>query len=376
MVQFVKTHFPERQGTPPFRASRVVLLVRNPFDAIESFFNLMMTGKHTASLEPEVRAKTTKYFEEYVLKEIRVWRVFHEFWMNQDIPLLLIRYEDLIRKPDKVMERVLAFVLEVKRMGTFFNERIQRCISDHEEIERMGSYKPRSGGIGKSLAKYSPELFAKLKADEALTKVMKHLGYEWLIDQPAEEWQNLGFLEDYAVEYLPSWQGTEQKKVVVLNRGNLARGRNEVTPWQKIKMELGITGEGKKCDCEQCKARAKKHEQVGDGVKEAADTGTGERGEQQAANAEAGEGGEKAEAGEPAEKAEAGDSGTQECKVEAGESAEKAEAGESVEKAEAGDSPKQEVKAESGVQCVEAKAEKSVEPAVDEGDFGYAAEQG
>jgi hypothetical protein len=114
-VQFVKTHFPERQGNPQFRASRVVLLVRNPFDAIESYFNLMMTGKHTDTITPEIREKTVKYWEEYVLKEIKVWKLFHTWWLDQDVPLLLIRYEDLVRWPDKVMGRVLQFVLEVKR---------------------------------------------------------------------------------------------------------------------------------------------------------------------------------------------------------------------------------------------------------------------
>lgn len=113
MVQFVKTHFPERQGSPAFRASRVVLLVRNPFDAIESFFNLMMTGTHTTTITPEVREKSKKYWEEYVLKEVRVWKTFHKFWFNQDVPKLLIRYEDIIRDPELVMKRVIPFVLDV-----------------------------------------------------------------------------------------------------------------------------------------------------------------------------------------------------------------------------------------------------------------------
>ncbi len=116
MVQFVKTHYPERQGTPPFAASRVVLLVRNPFDAIESFFNLMMTGTHTTTITPEVREKTKKVWEEYVMKEIRVWIDFHDWWMSRDIPLLVIRYEDIVRDPAKVMSRVIPFVLEVKRL--------------------------------------------------------------------------------------------------------------------------------------------------------------------------------------------------------------------------------------------------------------------
>ena len=236
MVQFVKTHFPERQGSPAFRASRVVLLVRNPFDALESFFNLMMTGTHTNSLSDEVREKTKKIFEEYVMKEIRVWKVFHEFWLNQDIPILLIRYEDIVRDPTKVMKRVIQFTLEIKRMDTFFSERIERCCDEQAEIERMGSYKPRSGGIGKSVisGKYSPELLAKLKNDQELKTIMGHLGYKDLFTKPPEEWASMKPLQDHAIEYLPSWHETGNQKVVILNRGNLARTKNEITPWQKV----------------------------------------------------------------------------------------------------------------------------------------------
>jgi len=252
----VKTHFPERQGAAPFRAARVVLLVRNPFDAMESYFNLMMTGSHTSSVSPEVRKKTAKIFEAYVLREIRVWKVFHQFWMRQDVPILLIRYEDLIRQPDKVMGRVLQFVLEIKAMGTFFSERIDRCISEQQAIERMGSYKPRSGGIGKSLAKYSPELLKTLFEDKDLRSVMGHLGYKDLLTKPVEEWSNLTPLKNYATEYLPSWHRTGNQKVVLLNKGGLARTKNEVTHWQNIKNQLGIVDEN--CDCESCRAKKAK----------------------------------------------------------------------------------------------------------------------
>jgi len=250
MVQFVKTHFPERQGAAPFRACMSVVLVRNPFDAMESYFNLMMTGTHTATVTDEVRKKTTKVFEEYVLREIRVWIGFHNFWMNQDIPILLVRYEDLIRKPDKVMARVLQFVLEIQHMGTFFTERIDRCIKEQAEIESMGSYKPRSGGIGKSLAKYSPELFQKLKSNKQLRQMMGHLGYTELLEKPAEEWSSLKSLTDYGTEYLPTWHQTQNKKVVLLNRGNLARTKDEQTNWMQIKNSLGIFE--KDCNCAKC----------------------------------------------------------------------------------------------------------------------------
>ncbi|KAL3788698.1 hypothetical protein ACHAW5_010561 [Stephanodiscus triporus] len=265
-VQFVKTHFPERQGNPQFRASRVVLLVRNPFDAIESYFNLMMTGKHTDSITPEIRAKAAKYWEEYVLKEIRVWKLFHKWWLEQDVPLLLIRYEDLVRWPDKVMGRVLKFVLEVKRMDTFFDERISRCISDQQRIERMGSYKPRSGGIGKSLSKFSPELLSKLKSDNELRQVMNHLEYTELLEKPPEEWHTLTALSNFAHEYTISWEGsTTVKKVVFVNNPQrLVRTNAEFTPWHQIKNDLGVRDDD--CDCAKCRAKKELKKADGDNV--------------------------------------------------------------------------------------------------------------
>ncbi len=155
-VQFVKTHFPERRGAPAFGVSRAVLLVRNPYDAMESYFNLMTTNTHTTSLTDEERVKAAEAFAEMAKKEILVWRDFHEYWLKQDIPLLVIRYEDLIRYTDKVIAKVIRFVLEINDMK-FFESRIDRCIRE-EQIEKLGSYKPRSGGIGKSLSKYPPEL--------------------------------------------------------------------------------------------------------------------------------------------------------------------------------------------------------------------------
>ena len=160
-VQFVKTHFPERLGTPPFKVDRAVLLVRNPYDAMESYFNLMTTNTHTTSLTEAQRAKAATAFAGMAKKEILVWRDFHEYWLQQRIPLMVIRYEDLIRYTDKVMHRVIQFVLEIKQMGSFWDYRLDHCIRE-EQIEKLGSYKPRSGGIGKALSKYPPELLQEI----------------------------------------------------------------------------------------------------------------------------------------------------------------------------------------------------------------------
>ncbi len=118
----------------------------------------------------------------------------------------------------------------------------------------MGSYKPRSGGIGKSLSKYSPELFAKLKADSELRKVMGYLEYTELLEKPPDQWDSLKPLDDYAHEHAASWEGsTTLRKVVLCNDpGRLVRTKNENTPWQQIKKDLGLLGDD--CNCAKCTA--------------------------------------------------------------------------------------------------------------------------
>lgn len=45
-VRVVKTHYPERMGYREFEGNKAILLVRNPFDAIDSYFNMALTNTH------------------------------------------------------------------------------------------------------------------------------------------------------------------------------------------------------------------------------------------------------------------------------------------------------------------------------------------
>ncbi len=53
-VWVVKSHYPERLGYIRVPVSRVVLVVRNPFDSIESYFHMGMTNTHDKMLSEEV----------------------------------------------------------------------------------------------------------------------------------------------------------------------------------------------------------------------------------------------------------------------------------------------------------------------------------
>jgi len=229
-VQFVKTHYPERMGAPAFPVSRAVLLVRNPYDAMDSYFNLMSTNTHTTSVTKEDRKKHAKIFADMARKEVLVWRDFHEFWLKQKIPLLVVRYEDLIRWTTKVIGKVVKFVLEVNSM-TFFEDRIQRAIGE-DQIEKLGPYKVRSGGIGKSLTKgnYSAQLLHQI--NYGIMDTMEKFGYkEMLIPKPSE-WR-LEPLDQLGV-FIP---GTTDDTMIINHKG-LVRGPKRQTNWQQVKQQM------------------------------------------------------------------------------------------------------------------------------------------
>ena len=80
--------------------------------------------------------------------------------IDQKIPLLLVRCEDLTCYSEAVMIEALKFTLVIKTID-FADWLVQSCIVD-EDITKLGSYKPRYRGIGKSVSKYSPELSHKI----------------------------------------------------------------------------------------------------------------------------------------------------------------------------------------------------------------------
>jgi hypothetical protein len=68
-VWVIKTHFPERNGYVSFPVVKVVLIVRNPFDAIESYFHLGMTNTHNKNLTNEAMTSLHYIWKEFLLNE-------------------------------------------------------------------------------------------------------------------------------------------------------------------------------------------------------------------------------------------------------------------------------------------------------------------
>ena len=200
-VRVVKSHYPERSGSV-VTGHKVVLLIRNPFDAIDSYWNLNLTKTHTETVTESVYQQHSETFAELAKNELKVWHKFHSYWMTRrTVPVLLVRYEDLVLDMQHEMERIMSFLNgsdgddDVENtngvvgqghdqgcclsppqhcLSTFWKERVRHACGEGGDPSSVGSYRPRSSAsaIGKSIVvknRYSPTLLQELHDIAAAT---------------------------------------------------------------------------------------------------------------------------------------------------------------------------------------------------------------
>ena len=158
-VWIIKTHYPERYGGTMFGAERSILLVRNPLDAIVSVFNLFTTKSHTLSVKDDTFIRFSNVWKAYVETELRVWKEFHNFWLQFKLPVHIIRYEDLVSNPESALTELMKFVLNVK---TLENTRAQAHIKLATDQSAPEVYKPRKGKAYANREKFGKQQLAEL----------------------------------------------------------------------------------------------------------------------------------------------------------------------------------------------------------------------
>jgi hypothetical protein len=211
-VLYVKTHYPERMGHQIYVGHAAIVVVRNPYDAIDSYWNMNATKSHTKSLIPEVYQQFSEMWMGLVKNEIHIWNKFLEYWLSEEcpIPVLVVRFEDLIRNPSWELQRVLKFTIEqnnddhfvdhcneiqqqkhehsTMQLSDFWMSRIQHCCNVSNNADALGSYQPRSGtsgvaSIGKSLrtGHYNQEMLDYIHQVCAMnysTNYLRRFGYD------------------------------------------------------------------------------------------------------------------------------------------------------------------------------------------------------
>lgn len=171
-VLCVKTHYPERYGKTKFGAERCVLLVRSPLDCITSLFNMVCSGTHNLSIEDTDFERFPDHWSEFIQQEITVWKDFHDFWLKARVPVHIVRYEDIIEKPEQTLTDLMKFVLNVQTLdGTRMEQYIKLAVKE----KAPEVYKPRKGKVNGNLEKYKPIQLDFMKA--YATSLLTHFNY-------------------------------------------------------------------------------------------------------------------------------------------------------------------------------------------------------
>lgn len=132
-VWVCKSHHPFTQlNSTTYNGNKAVCVMRNPLDSIVSFGVFLNTMAHASAAEYDFTSGEHKeWWDWWVKAEIdrhaRFWEVNYQDWVtDRKVPVHIIRYEDLVDKPQETLEGLLAFMLELEDIeGTNVQELIR-----------------------------------------------------------------------------------------------------------------------------------------------------------------------------------------------------------------------------------------------------------
>lgn len=145
----MKTHYPYQYPfTRPLSAARAFIFVRNPVDVIVSQFMLVTTVTHTHSMKNDFPVEFADEWNDHVATSIRLWVDYHKYWLDvlkeKKIPVIFLRFEDLLANQYAILEELFEFVLGVESIkGLYVEERLKKVLD--ADPSKNGAYAPRSG---------------------------------------------------------------------------------------------------------------------------------------------------------------------------------------------------------------------------------------
>jgi hypothetical protein len=121
----VKTHAQDRA-----EYTGAIHIVRDPFDAIESFFSWRrdLAGQDAT-------------WEEHVPRAARRWAAHSRHWTEAKYPVLTIRYEDMLQRPEETFASALGY------LGSPVDERRLAGALEQASIESLRRRFPEVGGM-------------------------------------------------------------------------------------------------------------------------------------------------------------------------------------------------------------------------------------
>lgn len=174
---FIKTHYPNFVFKKnEFLTQGAILMVRNPFDAFDSYFELISNESHDKKYS-EIDRKSKDImdkFDEFIIWVTQQYQVFHNYWISHlnVIPIKIFKYEENTDNKEKLTENVINFIFKFSPdknyLGGYTLEEIfKRIESDKDSIIHSFTYK--IGSECKHYTSLQRDLFTQKQIDSIIS---------------------------------------------------------------------------------------------------------------------------------------------------------------------------------------------------------------
>jgi len=151
---------------------RGILLVRNPYDALVSFWNFRSTKSHLGSRKES--GFDTLAWKLFVQKGAKLWADLIQDWVEKSMDLLIVQYEDLKADTGQELIRILSYLKVPVDPARF------KCTLKYKE----GSFQRRLGKdneSGSDVCPFRTNKFGNLTLDLIVQSNIKRLN-SFLLD--------------------------------------------------------------------------------------------------------------------------------------------------------------------------------------------------
>ena len=157
-----------RHSPANFTASRVLHIVRDPVQAIFSYFQLETSGQHNRTVPITQNASAIEAeWSHYAASHPRKWQAHCQFWLDwattrTQKDYLRVTYEELVATPAETLSRILRWVeLPVDA----YEARVSCAVESSFGPRIEGGYRPSNRSSAASYDAFSAEQLCKLYKD-------------------------------------------------------------------------------------------------------------------------------------------------------------------------------------------------------------------
>lgn len=162
----IKSHSPwVMPEAPIFHANKAIVIVRNPLDTNLSWLHLVAMNNHAVKSPFDYEKLYPNYFEWWVkdcITHINSWmKQMMDDAKFRNVPLLFIRFEDLVMNPEPELYNLMRFMLGKRDLtGTNAERRIKEVLSMGQKATQTYSLKDSTKRNNANVHRYSSEQIA------------------------------------------------------------------------------------------------------------------------------------------------------------------------------------------------------------------------